>query len=64
MSDSPVIGHYINGQVHNGDGERYSDVFNPALGSVQARVALASLKTVDEAVASAKAAFPAWADQS
>ncbi|MCF5227862.1 aldehyde dehydrogenase family protein, partial [Pseudomonas syringae] len=64
MSESPVIGHYINGQSNNGDGERYSDVFNPAIGTVQARVALASVKTVDEAVASAKAAFAGWADQS
>jgi len=69
MSNAPIIGHYINGQVvadsaHNDAGERYSNVFNPATGSVQARVALASVKTVDEAVASALAAFPAWADQS
>lgn len=64
MNESPVIGHYINGHLNDGDGERYSDVFNPAIGTVQARVALASVKTVDEAVASAKAAFPGWADQS
>ncbi|KPC28200.1 Methylmalonate-semialdehyde dehydrogenase [Pseudomonas syringae pv. cilantro] len=64
MSESPVIGHYINGQVNDGDGQRYSDVFNPAIGTVQARVALASVKTVDEAVAAARAAFPGWADQS
>lgn len=57
MSESPVIGHYINGRVNDGDGQRYSDVFNPAIGTVQARVALASVKTVDEAVAAAKAAF-------
>ena len=64
MSESPVIGHYINGKVQDGASERYSNVFNPATGSVQARVALATLKTVDEAVAAALAAFPAWADQS
>ena len=64
MSESPVIGHYINGKVQEGASERYSNVFNPATGSVQARVALATLKTVDEAVAAALAAFPAWADQS
>jgi malonate-semialdehyde dehydrogenase (acetylating)/methylmalonate-semialdehyde dehydrogenase len=69
MSNAPIIGHYINGQVvadsaQNASDERYSNVFNPATGSVQARVALASVKTVDEAVASALAAFPAWADQS
>jgi malonate-semialdehyde dehydrogenase (acetylating)/methylmalonate-semialdehyde dehydrogenase len=64
MSESPVIGHYINGKEQESASERYSNVFNPATGSVQARVALATLKTVDEAVASALAAFPAWADQS
>jgi malonate-semialdehyde dehydrogenase (acetylating)/methylmalonate-semialdehyde dehydrogenase len=69
MSNAPIIGHYINGQVvadlaQDTSDERYSNVFNPATGSVQARVALASVKTVDEAVAAALAAFPAWADQS
>lgn len=57
MSDTPVIGHYIGGQVQDA-GERFSQVFNPATGAVQARVALASQKTVDEAVASALRPFP------
>src|SRR5471032_1440686 len=64
MSESPVIGHYIEGKVQESGSERFSDVFNPATGEVQAQVALATLKTVDEAVASALKAFPAWADQS
>lgn len=63
MSDTPVIGHYIGGQVQDA-GERFSPVFNPATGAVQARVALASQQTVDEAVASALKAFPAWSEQS
>ncbi|WP_028682669.1 CoA-acylating methylmalonate-semialdehyde dehydrogenase [Pseudomonas chlororaphis] len=63
MSDAPVIGHYIDGQVQ-GSGERFANVFNPATGRVQARVALASQKTVDDAVASAMKAFPAWSEQS
>lgn len=63
MSDTPVIGHYIDGQVQDA-GERFSQVFNPATGAVQARVALASQQTVDEAVASALKAFPAWSEQS
>ena len=63
MSDTPVIGHYIDGQVQ-GSGERFANVFNPATGRVQARVALASQKTVDDAVASAMKAFPAWSEQS
>jgi malonate-semialdehyde dehydrogenase (acetylating)/methylmalonate-semialdehyde dehydrogenase len=64
MSNAPVIGHYINGQVQDSDSERFSPVFNPATGEVQARVGLASQKTVDEAVASALSAFPAWSEQS
>lgn len=64
MSDAPVVGHYINGRVQESDSARLSDVFNPATGAVQARVALAEPSTVDAAVASALAAFPAWSEQS
>ncbi|WP_415760171.1 CoA-acylating methylmalonate-semialdehyde dehydrogenase [Pseudomonas sp. LT1P18] len=64
MSNAPIIGHYIHGQVQYSSSERFSNVFNPATGSVQARVGLASQKTVDEAVASALKAFPAWSEQS
>jgi malonate-semialdehyde dehydrogenase (acetylating)/methylmalonate-semialdehyde dehydrogenase len=64
MSNAPIIGHYINGQVQDSSSERFSNVFNPATGEVQARVGLASQKTVDEAVASALKAFPAWSEQS
>lgn len=64
MSITPVIGHYLNGQVQDSGAERFSNVFNPATGAVQARVALASQQTVDEAVASAFKAFPAWSEQS
>ncbi|QJP94941.1 CoA-acylating methylmalonate-semialdehyde dehydrogenase [Pseudomonas fluorescens] len=64
MSDTPVIGHYLDGQVQDSGSERFSDVFNPATGGVQARVGLASQKTVDAAVASALKAFPAWSEQS
>lgn len=63
MSDTPVIGHYINGAVST-QAERFSDVFNPAEGVVQARVAQATVQTVDQAVAAAKAAFPEWSEQS
>ncbi|VVQ17492.1 Putative 3-oxopropanoate dehydrogenase [Pseudomonas fluorescens] len=64
MSDAQVIGHYIDGQVQDTGSERFSNVFNPATGSVHAQVGLASEKTVDEAVASALKAFPAWSEQS
>lgn len=64
MSDAKVIGHYLNGQVQDTGSERFSNVFNPATGAIQARVGLASQQTVDEAVASALRAFPAWSEQS
>ena len=56
------IAHYISGQKTAGTSTRAQDVFNPATGAVTGRVSLANLKDVDQAVASAQAAFPAWAD--
>jgi hypothetical protein len=35
------IGHWINGKMVAGTSGRFADVFNPATGEVQARVALA-----------------------
>ena len=57
-----TIGHYINGQVALPKAGRSQDVFNPATGAVTGKVLLASSADVDAAVASAQAAFPAWAD--
>jgi malonate-semialdehyde dehydrogenase (acetylating) / methylmalonate-semialdehyde dehydrogenase len=56
-----TITHWINGAAVTGTSGRFSDVFNPATGQVQARVPLASADELNAAVASAKAAFPAWA---
>jgi malonate-semialdehyde dehydrogenase (acetylating)/methylmalonate-semialdehyde dehydrogenase len=54
------LAHWIAGVSVNGAGERFSDVFNPATGAVSRRVALAARQDVDQAVAAAKKAFPAW----
>ncbi|MEY4643262.1 MAG: methylmalonate-semialdehyde dehydrogenase [Pseudomonadota bacterium] len=59
-----TIDHYLAGQAVAGTSGRTQDVFNPATGSVSGRVALASSAEVNAAVASAQAAFPAWADTS
>ncbi|OSR74450.1 putative 3-oxopropanoate dehydrogenase [Pseudomonas syringae pv. actinidiae] len=59
-----VIGHFIDGGVILDEGAATSPVFNPATGQVQADVTQATTHTVDRAVASAKAAFPAWAELS
>ncbi|MFZ9297365.1 MAG: CoA-acylating methylmalonate-semialdehyde dehydrogenase [Hylemonella sp.] len=63
MSVTP-IDHYIAGQVVAGASGRTQDVFNPATGSVTGRASLANGAEVGKAVASAQAAFPAWADTS
>ncbi len=54
-----TVGHLINGQKV-ADHARTQDVFNPATGQVIRQVALASKATVEEAIAAAEAAFPAW----
>ena len=54
-----IHGHYINGAFVQDEG-RTQAVYNPALGEVSSQLALASKETVEEAIAAAKAAFPAW----
>jgi len=56
-----AIGHFIGGRELAGASGREADVFNPATGEVQARVALAGAEEVRQAVAVAAAAQPAWA---
>jgi malonate-semialdehyde dehydrogenase (acetylating)/methylmalonate-semialdehyde dehydrogenase len=52
--------HFVNGQQVKGTSGRFADVFNPALGEVQAKVPLASKAELDAAVAAAAEAQPAW----
>ncbi len=55
------IHHWIDGKDVAGGSGRFADVYNPATGEVQARVALASAAELDAAVDRAAAAQPAWA---
>jgi malonate-semialdehyde dehydrogenase (acetylating)/methylmalonate-semialdehyde dehydrogenase len=57
-----TVTHYIGGKEQDTATGRYADVFNPALGEPCAKVALASTQEVDQAVAAAAAAFPAWSN--
>ncbi|MGB7479209.1 MAG: CoA-acylating methylmalonate-semialdehyde dehydrogenase [Burkholderiaceae bacterium] len=61
MADLPVISHYINGRQVVPASGRMQPVFNPATGAEAAQVALASVDEVNQAVAAASAAAPAWA---
>jgi malonate-semialdehyde dehydrogenase (acetylating)/methylmalonate-semialdehyde dehydrogenase len=57
------VHHWVNGQILPGTSGRFGDVYNPASGELQARVALATPAEVDIAVAAAAAAFPDWSSQ-
>jgi malonate-semialdehyde dehydrogenase (acetylating) / methylmalonate-semialdehyde dehydrogenase len=56
-----LTSHFIGGQTHEGTSGRFGDVFNPATGRLARRVAMANAADVNQAVAAAAAAFPAWA---
>jgi malonate-semialdehyde dehydrogenase (acetylating)/methylmalonate-semialdehyde dehydrogenase len=54
-----TIGHFIDGKRVDG-GTRVQPVFDPATGFSDKSVVLADKLTVEQAIASAQAAFPAW----
>lgn len=56
--------HVINGQSYPTKGAKMIDVINPADESVVAQVPVATKEVVDEAVRSARAAFPKWSQTS
>jgi len=64
MRTSRHVTHWINGKPWDGVAERQGDIYRPATGQVEGKVDFASLADVEEAVAAAKAAFPAWRDAS
>jgi malonate-semialdehyde dehydrogenase (acetylating)/methylmalonate-semialdehyde dehydrogenase len=63
-TDVPTIPHWIGGTAVPGSSTRTGDVYDPALGVVTKRVALADESDIQAAVAAAKAAFPKWRDLS
>ena len=56
------VGHWIGGAPTRGSGTRSQTVWNPATGAAARQVLLAATADVDAAVASARAAQPAWAE--
>lgn len=59
-----VVSHYVGGKAFAGSSKRTAPVYDPALGIISKEVALASAADLDNAVAVANAAFPAWRDLS
>jgi malonate-semialdehyde dehydrogenase (acetylating)/methylmalonate-semialdehyde dehydrogenase len=62
--DASLLPHWVAGADHEGAGDRFSEVTNPATGEVTARLALASAADVEAAVDAANTAFPGWRDTS
>lgn len=54
------INHFIGGASFTGSSGRFSDVFKPNTGEVQARVQLATAAEMDRAVQAAQDAFEGW----
>ena len=59
-----VVPHWIDGAEYPSSSGRTADVYDPALGVVTKRVALADRAEIDAAVSSAKKASEAWGDLS
>ncbi|TFD04216.1 CoA-acylating methylmalonate-semialdehyde dehydrogenase [Cryobacterium sp. TMT1-66-1] len=59
-----LVAHWIDGKEQAGTSGRTAPVFDPALGTVSKNVSLADQAEIAAAIASAKAAFPAWRDLS
>ncbi len=55
------VHHFIGGAQVPGTSGRFGDIYNPNIGEVQAKVALATAGELDAAVQAAANAFPAWA---
>ena len=57
---SKHVTHWIDGLPWTGTAERHGDIYDPATGALTGSVDFASVREVDDAVASAAAAFPGW----
>lgn len=61
MGEIKTLGYYVNGEWKKSAAEHYTDAFDPSTGKVIAKVPCCTSDEVEEAIASAKKAFPSWA---
>ena len=59
-TEATLIPHWIDGAAHAPADSRTAPVYDPAIGVAAKQVCLAGEAEIEAAVASAKAAFPAW----
>ena len=62
MAEIKQLNYFVNGEWKTSKTEKYMDVYNPSTGEVIARTPCCTQEEVEEAIASAKAAFPAWSN--
>jgi malonate-semialdehyde dehydrogenase (acetylating)/methylmalonate-semialdehyde dehydrogenase len=60
VGGATTAAHWINGKPVPSTSGRTGKIYNPATGETVGQAAFASREEVDQAVAAAKAAFPAW----
>ncbi len=60
MQEIKKLQYYVNGEFKTSKTEVYSDAFDPSTGEIIAKVPRCTPEEVTEAIASAKAAYPAW----
>ncbi|TQJ29792.1 CoA-acylating methylmalonate-semialdehyde dehydrogenase [Microbacterium sp. SLBN-146] len=64
MTETAILDHYVGGSAWAGTSTRTGDVYNPALGTVQKQVRLATASDVSDAVAVAVDAASSWRNAS
>jgi malonate-semialdehyde dehydrogenase (acetylating)/methylmalonate-semialdehyde dehydrogenase len=64
MTHETIYDHWIGGASVAGTSDRVGDVYDPALGTPQKGVRLASVEDVDAAVQAARTAFETWSETS
>ena len=62
MAEIKQLNYFVNGEWKTSKTDKYMDVYNPSTGEVIARTPCCTQEEVEEAIASAKAAFPAWSN--
>lgn len=60
MHEVKRLQYYVNGEFKTSKTEIYSDAFDPSTGEIIAKVPRCTPSEVEEAIASAKAAYPGW----
>src|SRR6476620_9414967 len=61
-TETTVINHFIDGAETAGEGDRTTNVYNPATGAVTGELRLANRADLDTAVAAARKAADTWGD--